>query len=126
MTMKLLTAATALLSLMITGCTRGNPTSSSTGLKASPPVQERGDVQMVSPALERYAQSRLMGDLWKRPDLSARDRSIVTVAALIARNHTVEMPYYVNLALGNGVKPSELSEIITHLAFYSGWGNAMS
>jgi 4-carboxymuconolactone decarboxylase len=55
-----------------------------------------------------------------------RDRSIVTVAALIARNQTIEMPYYFNLALDNGVKPSEISEIITHLAFYSGWANAMS
>ena len=84
------------------------------------------NVQQVSPGLERYTQDRLLGDVWKRPDLSRRDRSIVTVAALIARNHTVEMSRYFNLALDNGVKPSELSEIITHLAFYSGWGNAMS
>ena len=84
------------------------------------------DVRAVSPALARYAQDRLLGEVWKRPDLSPRDRSIVTVAALIARNQTVEMPYYFNLALDSGVKPGELSEIITHLAFYSGWGNAMS
>ncbi|HWS97394.1 MAG TPA: carboxymuconolactone decarboxylase family protein, partial [Candidatus Methylomirabilis sp.] len=60
------------------------------------------------------------------PGLTARDRSIVTIAALIARNQTIEMPYYFNLALDNGVKPREISEIITHLAFYSGWANAMS
>ena len=84
------------------------------------------DVRMVAPALERYTQDRLLGEVWKRPDLSPRDRSIITVAALIARNHTIEMPYYFNLALDNGVKPRELSEVITHLAFYSGWGNAMS
>jgi len=84
------------------------------------------DVRAVSPALARYTQDRLFGDLWKRPDLSPRDRSIVTIAALIARNHAGEMPYYFNLALDNGLKPGELSEIITHLAFYSGWGNAMS
>jgi 4-carboxymuconolactone decarboxylase len=84
------------------------------------------DVRMVSPALERYTQGPLLGDLWKRPDLSPRDRSIVTVAVLIARNQTIEMPYYFKLALDNGVKPSEISEIITHLAFYSGWANAMS
>jgi 4-carboxymuconolactone decarboxylase len=84
------------------------------------------DIRAVSPALARYTQERLLGDLWKRPDLSARDRSIVTIAALIARNQAGEMPYYFNLALDNGVKPGELSEIITHLAFYSGWGNAMS
>lgn len=84
------------------------------------------DIRAVSPALEQYTQSRLLGDLWKRPDLSPRDRSIVTLAALIARNQTVQMAYYLNLALDNGVKPSEISEIITHLAFYSGWENAMS
>jgi 4-carboxymuconolactone decarboxylase len=55
-----------------------------------------------------------------------RDRSIVTLAALIARDQTIEMPYYVNLALDNGVTPREISEIITHLAFYSGWANAIS
>jgi 4-carboxymuconolactone decarboxylase len=84
------------------------------------------DVRMVAPALERYTQGPLLGDLWKRPDLSPRDRSIITMAALIARHQTIEMPYYVNLALDNGVKPSEISEVITHLAFYSGWANAMS
>ncbi len=56
----------------------------------------------------------------------AARRSIVTLAALIARNQTTQMAYYLNLALDNGVKPSEISEIITHLAFYSGWENAMS
>jgi 4-carboxymuconolactone decarboxylase len=84
------------------------------------------DIHAVSPALERYTRDRLLGDLWKRPDMSPRDRSIVTLAALIARNQTVQMPYYLNLALDNGVEPSEISEIITHLAFYSGWENAMS
>jgi len=84
------------------------------------------DVRMVAPALEKYRQDRLFGDVWKRPGLSPRDRSIVTLAALIARNQTIEMPFYLNLALDNGVKPQEVSEIITHLAFYSGWGSAMS
>jgi 4-carboxymuconolactone decarboxylase len=84
------------------------------------------DVRMVAPALERYTQGTLLGDLWKRPGLASRDRSIVTLAALIARDQTIEMPYYVNLALDNGVTPREISEIITHLAFYSGWANAIS
>ena len=84
------------------------------------------DLRLVSPALERYAQETLSGDLWQRPDLSPRDRSIITVAALVARNQTVELPHHVNLALDNGVRPSEISEIITHLAFYSGWANAVS
>jgi 4-carboxymuconolactone decarboxylase len=86
----------------------------------------RDDLRMVAPALEKYTQDRVLGDVWKRPGLALRDRGIVTLAALIARNQTVDMPRYLNLALDNGVKPREISEIITHLAFYSGWSNAMS
>jgi 4-carboxymuconolactone decarboxylase len=88
-------------------------------------MQTLNEPRTVAPALERYAKGPL-ADLWKRPELEPRDRSLVTAAALIARNQTIEMPHYFNLALDNGVKPRELSEIITHLAFYSGWANAMS
>jgi 4-carboxymuconolactone decarboxylase len=84
------------------------------------------DVGTVSPALEKHLNLIIVADVWKRPDLSPRDRSIVTVAALIARNHVIEMPNHFNLAFDNGLKPGEVSEIIMHLAFYSGWGNAMS
>jgi 4-carboxymuconolactone decarboxylase len=80
----------------------------------------------VAPALEQYRQQRVLGEVWKRPQLSARDRSIVTLAALVSRQQTIEMPFYLNLALDNGVKPREVAEIVTHLAFYSGWGNAAS
>jgi len=86
----------------------------------------QNDIKSASPALAAYTDGTLLGDVWKRPGLSARDRSIVTVSALIARNQTARIGYYLGLALNNGVKPSELSEIITHLAFYSGWENAMS
>jgi 4-carboxymuconolactone decarboxylase len=89
-------------------------------------VPRLADVGTVSPALERYTQGPLLDDLWKRPGLSPRDRSIVTLAALIARGQTVEMPFYFNLALDNGLRPAELSEVLTHLAFYSGWANAMA
>ena len=84
------------------------------------------DIRRVAPALEKYNEATLRGDVWKRPGLTPRDRSIVTLAALIARNQTIEMAHYLNLALDNGVKAREISEIITHLAFYSGWENAMS
>jgi 4-carboxymuconolactone decarboxylase len=83
-------------------------------------------VRAVSPALERYEQGTIFENLWRRPDLSPRDRSIVTLSALIARNQAAEMPRYLGLALDSGVKPSEISGLITHLAFYSGWANAMS
>lgn len=91
-----------------------------------PSVLSYDDVRAVSPALEHYTKGPLLDGLWKRPEMSPRDRSIVTVAALIARIQTIEMPFHFALALDKGVKPSELSEIITHLAFYSGWANAMS
>ncbi|MBB6242401.1 MULTISPECIES: carboxymuconolactone decarboxylase family protein [unclassified Rhodanobacter] len=82
------------------------------------------ETRAVSPALARYTETTLLGELWSRPGLSPRDRSVVTIAALIARNQVIEMPFYFNRALDNGVTPAELSEIITHLAFYAGWANA--
>jgi len=81
------------------------------------------DAATVAPALEKYARSTL-AELWKRPNLAPRDRSIVTLAALIARNQAAEIPRYLNRALDDGVQPGEISEIVTHLAFYSGWANA--
>ena len=112
--MRLIAAAIATLSLM--------------GAAAAQTQNSRmkEDVLMVAPALAKYRQDTVLGDVWKRPGLSARDRSIATLAALIARNQTIEMAFYLNLALDKDVKPSEISEIITHLAFYSGWANAMS
>src|SRR5437016_14088683 len=88
------------------------------------PMPSGEDVRSVAPALDKYTQDRLLGDVWKRPGLNPRDRSIVTLAALIARSQAVEMPFHFHLALENGVKPSEISGIITHLAFYAGWPNA--
>lgn len=77
-----------------------------------------------SPALAFYEEKTLMGDVWKRPELSPRDRSIITLAVLISRHHLCEQRSEFTRALDNGVTPQELSEIIAHLAFYSGWGNA--
>jgi 4-carboxymuconolactone decarboxylase len=83
-------------------------------------------IRAVAPALEKYTQRTLLGDLWKRPQLSPRDRSIATLAALIARNQTIELAHYIELALDSGLKPREVSEIITHLTFYTGWANGMA
>ena len=112
--MKFLAAALASLSLV------------ASAMAGTDPTKARDDIRAVAPALEKYRQGVVLGEVWKRPGLSGRDRSIVTLAALVTRNQTVEMPYYLTLAIDNGVKPAEISEIITHLAFYSGWGNAMS
>src|SRR5882724_2064565 len=98
----------------------------SAAMTGSKPTLSREDVEKVAPALQAYTKNRLLDEVWKRPGLAPRDRSIVTLAALIARNQTIEMAYHVNLSLDIGVKPREISEIITHLAFYAGWGNAMS
>ena len=121
--MKVRTAAFALLSLMAISSTRAEQPIAMAGSK---PMLSYEDVRKVAPALEAYTQNSLLGEVWKRPGLAPRDRSIVTLAALIARNQTIEMPYHFALALDNGVKPGEISEIITHLAFYSSWANAMA
>ncbi|MES2710767.1 MAG: carboxymuconolactone decarboxylase family protein [Pseudomonadota bacterium] len=90
----------------------------------APQPDARG-LQAVSPALERYERDTVFANLWQRPNLSPRDRSIVTLAALVTRNQTAELPRYLALALDSGVTPAEVSELITHLAFYAGLGNAM-
>ncbi len=79
-----------------------------------------------SPKLVQLTDDVLFGDVWERPGLSKRDRSLVTVTALIAGGHTEQLPFHLNRAKENGVKQAELIETITHLAFYSGWPRAMS
>src|SRR5712671_1356401 len=120
--MKLMALMIVALFLISTTWAQGQHTQTR---RKSEPMQTMNDITMVAPVLEKYAQGPL-ADLWKRPGLSPRDRSIVTLAALIARNQTIEMPYHFDLALDNGVKPREISEMITHLAFYAGWANAMA
>jgi 4-carboxymuconolactone decarboxylase len=121
--MRLLLATVVSVALITPAWAQSNPP---TAPRGSPPMPAPDDVRGVAPALQKYRQDRLLGDVWKRPGLVPRDRSIVTIAALIARNQTTELPFYLDAALDHGVKPREISEIITHLAFYSGWGNAMS
>jgi 4-carboxymuconolactone decarboxylase len=117
--MKFIAVAIASIALITSAQAEANKQ----GSKAMPNTE---DVRAVAPALEQYAEGVVLGDLWNRPGLSQRDRCIVTLSALIARGQTVELPYYLGRALDSGVKPAEMSEIITHLAFYSGWANAMS
>lgn len=75
----------------------------------------------IAPALGDYTDKVLFGDLWKRPGLSPRDRSLVTVTSLISLYRTNELPFHLAKALENGVTKDELIETITHLAFYAGW-----
>jgi 4-carboxymuconolactone decarboxylase len=113
--------ATALFSL----CLIGGAAAEQAPVEGASPMAKSEDISAVAPALEKYRHDVILGGLWKRPGLSRRDRSIATVAALIARDHLVELRFYLDLALDSGVKPAEISEIITHLAFYTGWANAM-
>jgi len=80
----------------------------------------------IAPKLADLTDSVLFGDVWERPELSKRDRSLITVAALVAMNRPEQLRFHLNRALENGVKKEELIETITHLAFYSGWPNAMT
>ncbi|MFD1956965.1 carboxymuconolactone decarboxylase family protein [Paenibacillus thailandensis] len=77
-----------------------------------------------APKLADYTDTVLFGELWQRKELSPRDRSLITVAALIASEHTAQLPYHLELALHNGVTQEELAEAMTHLAFYVGWPRA--
>lgn len=80
----------------------------------------------VAPALAHYSEEVLFGDVWRREELSLRDRSLVTVAALVAGEHTNQLPFHLKLAMDNGLTEEELIEVITHLAFYVGWPRAAS
>jgi alkylhydroperoxidase/carboxymuconolactone decarboxylase family protein YurZ len=80
----------------------------------------------LAPKLVQLTDDVLFGDVWERADLSKRDRSLVTVAALIAGGNTEQLPFHLNRAKENGLTETELVEAITHLAFYSGWPKAMS
>jgi len=95
--MKLMTVMIAALTLLGTTWAQGQHTQNG---RRSESMQTTNDITMVTPALAKYAQGPL-ADLWKRPGLTPRDRSIVTISALIARNRAIERPYYLNLALDN-------------------------
>jgi 4-carboxymuconolactone decarboxylase len=79
-----------------------------------------------SPKLAELTDDVLFGDVWARAELSPRDRSLVTVAALIANGNTEQLPSHLNLARTNGLSETELAEVMTHLAFYAGWPRAVS
>lgn len=89
----------------------------------SPAQKAYGD---IAPALAGYSDKVLFGDVWERPGRSKRDRSLITVASLVALYRTNELPGHVKRALDNGVAREELVELVTHLAFYAGWPVANS
>ena len=86
----------------------------------------REKIRAVVPKLMDLTEQVLFGDVWERPGLSKRDRSLITVAALTALYRPEQLRGHIERALGNGVTTDEISELITHLAFYSGWPTAMT
>lgn len=84
----------------------------------------RSVMQEVAPHLAELSANVLFGDVWERPGLSKRDRSLITVAALVALYRTDQLRGHIRRALDNGVTQEEIGEVITHMAFYSGWPTA--
>ncbi len=80
----------------------------------------------IAPTLAEVTDDVLFGEIWERPELSKRDRSLITCAALVSTGKTEQMGFHFPTAVENGVTQEELIEMITHLAFYVGWPNAMS
>jgi 4-carboxymuconolactone decarboxylase len=93
------------------------------GKSVSAAQQSIGD---FAPKLAELSDDVLFGDVWERPQLSKRDRSLITCAALVTAGKTEQMAFHFPRAIENGVTQEELVELITHLAFYAGWPNAMS
>jgi len=79
-----------------------------------------------APKIAELTDDVLFGDVWERPELSPRDRSLITIAALIMGGNTEQLPGHIALGKTNGLTDSEIAEIITHLAFYAGWPKALS
>jgi 4-carboxymuconolactone decarboxylase len=90
------------------------------------PTTARDKIRSLAPKLIELTDQVLFGDVWERPGLSKRDRSLITVATLVALNRSQQLEGHLGRALDNGVTQDEIVELITHLAFYSGWPTAMS
>jgi 4-carboxymuconolactone decarboxylase len=92
----------------------------------APPSAKRDRIKAFAPALVDYTNDVIYGDLWERKALSKRDRSLITVAALVATYRPEQLVSHLTRAIDNGVTQEEITEVITHMAFYAGWPAAMS
>jgi 4-carboxymuconolactone decarboxylase len=84
------------------------------------------ELKAIAPEFEKLTQDFLFGDIWKRPGLSQRDRSLITVTCLVALNRIEQVEFHLKKALENGLTKEELVAAITHIAFYAGWPTAAS
>jgi 4-carboxymuconolactone decarboxylase len=90
------------------------------------PAGARAAFGEFAPALADYTDNVLFGEVWERPQLAKRDRSLVTVAALLAGGNPQQLTFHLQFAKDNGLSEEELKEAIIHLAFYAGWPKAMT
>ncbi|OZC57174.1 4-carboxymuconolactone decarboxylase [Rhodococcus sp. RS1C4] len=86
----------------------------------------QSDYGQIAPGVVGFTTDTLFGELWLRPDLTPRDRSLVTVTALVTAGQIAQIPFHLGRALDNGLTPAQASETLTHLAFYAGWPNVFS
>jgi 4-carboxymuconolactone decarboxylase len=124
----LLAATSLLLAGSMPVVTHGQTQAPAAPAPEDKPKQSRAQQLMgdIAPKMAELTDEVLFGDIWERPQLSKRDRSLATVSALIALNRPDQLRSHLALARQNGVTEEELIETITHLAFYSGWPNAVS
>ncbi len=90
------------------------------------PSSSKARIRPVVPKLVEIIEATVYGDVWERPELSKRDRSMITIAALIGMRQTDQLRSHLEKALDNGVTASEISEVLTHLAFYAGFPASLS
>jgi 4-carboxymuconolactone decarboxylase len=126
---KLLARCLATSALLAAGtaptCAQGTPPNTP-AVAAPAPTRAQQLMGDIAPKLADLTDTVLFGDVWERPQLSKRDRSLVTVSALVAMNRPDQLRSHLALARKNGLTEEELVEAITHLAFYSGWPNAVT
>jgi len=110
-----------MMTVLLTGVTSAQDNG-----KEAAPSRAQQLMGATAPKLADLTDEVLYGDIWERPELSKRDRSLITVSALIAMNRPDQLRSHLTIARENGLTEEELSEAITHLAFYTGWPNAVS
>lgn len=118
--------AVLLLGAPMPAFAQSQPPAAAQPATAKPPSRAQQLMGDIAPKMAELTDNVLFGDVWERPGLAKRDRSLITVAALIALNRPEQLRSHMALARTNGVKEEEIVEAITQLAFYAGWPNAIA
>lgn len=117
---------TGALSLLVPGVSPAQAADTVAPTTTAAPSRAQQLMGDIAPKMAQLTDDVLYGDIWERPQLSKRDRSLITVSALVAMNRPDQLRSHLLLARKNGVTEAELIEVITQMAFYSGWPNAVS